>query len=112
MACCESRVGPLPAPSTPAIPFSNGRGRVTTDELAELNGFRGVKVRPMIRGIRRGQRRFGPSLFEEMHEFAAAGRASVRKALDPPRAAINYEPMLRTTTDTGLRLGEYCAAAC
>ena len=63
-----------------------------TDEIADVNAFKGVTVRandPRIRGKKRPARVYS---FEQMHEFAAAGGP--------------WEPMLRVFTDTGLRLGE------
>lgn len=63
-----------------------------TDEIAEVNAFKGVRVRandPRVSKRPRVVRVFG---FDEMHTFASvAGR---------------YEPMVRTFADTGLRLGE------
>ena len=63
-----------------------------TDEVAELNPFKGVRIRagdPRAKKKRRPIRVFG---FEEMHRFA--------------KAAGRYEAMVRVFTDTGMRLGE------
>ena len=63
-----------------------------TDEVAEVNFARGVKVRaadPRVRGKTRPPQVFG---FDEMHRFAAHGGP--------------YKAMLRVFTDCGLRLGE------
>lgn len=63
-----------------------------TDEVAEVNFVRGVRVRandPRVVGETRPPRVFS---FAELHRFAAAGGA--------------HEPMLRAFTDCGLRLGE------
>lgn len=63
-----------------------------TDEVAEVNFVRGVRVRasdPRVTGQLRPPRVFA---FEQMHQFAAAGG--------------KHEPMLRVFTDCGLRLGE------
>jgi len=63
-----------------------------TDEIAEVNFVRGVRVRandPRVRGDTRPPRVFG---FDELRTFAAHGGA--------------HEPMLRVFTDCGLRLGE------
>jgi integrase len=63
-----------------------------TDEVCDLNPFRGVRLRandPRARKKRRPIRVFS---FEEMHRFA--------------KAAGGYETMIRVFTDTGMRLGE------
>ena len=63
-----------------------------TDEVADLNPFKGVRVRandPRAKKKRRSVRVFS---FEEMHRFA--------------KAAGRYEAMVRCFTDTGMRLGE------
>ncbi|MEX2447624.1 MAG: site-specific integrase [Solirubrobacterales bacterium] len=63
-----------------------------TDEVADLNPFKGVRVRagdPRATKKRRPIRVFS---FEEMHRFA--------------KAAGPYEAMVRVFTDTGMRLGE------
>jgi integrase len=63
-----------------------------TDEVADLNPFKGVRVRandPRAKKKRRPIRVFS---FERMHAFA--------------KAAGRYEAMVRVFTDTGMRLGE------
>jgi integrase len=63
-----------------------------TDEVADLNPFKGVRVRandPRAKKKRRPIRVFS---FEQMHAFA--------------KAAGRYEAMVRVFTDTGMRLGE------
>jgi integrase len=63
-----------------------------TDEVADLNPFKGVRVRagdPRAKKKRRPIRVFS---FEQMHRFA--------------KAAGRYEAMVRVFTDTGMRLGE------
>jgi integrase len=63
-----------------------------TDEVCDLNPFKGVRIRasdPRAQKKRRSIRVFS---FEEMHRFA--------------RAAGRYEALIRTFTDTGMRLGE------
>jgi integrase len=63
-----------------------------TDEVADLNPFKGVRVRsndPRAKKKRRPIRVFS---FEQMHAFA--------------KAAGCYEAMVRVFTDTGMRLGE------
>ncbi len=63
-----------------------------TDEIADLNPFRGVRVRANDPRARKPRRSVRVWSFEQMHEFA--------------RAASRWEPMVRVFTDTGLRLGE------
>jgi integrase len=63
-----------------------------TDEVCDLNPFKGVRIRagdPRAKKKRRPIRVFS---FEQMHAFA--------------KAAGDYEPMVRVFTDTGMRLGE------
>ncbi|HEY0392784.1 MAG TPA: hypothetical protein VGC63_13860 [Solirubrobacterales bacterium] len=63
-----------------------------TDEVADLNPFKGARVRandPRAKKKRRPIRVFS---FEQMHAFA--------------KAAGRYEAMVRVFTDTGMRLGE------
>jgi integrase len=63
-----------------------------TDEVGDLNPFKGVRIRagdPRAKKKRRPIRVFS---FEEMHRFA--------------KAAGRYEAMVRVFTDTGMRLGE------
>ncbi|HEX3735687.1 MAG TPA: site-specific integrase [Solirubrobacterales bacterium] len=63
-----------------------------TDEVCDLNPFKGIRVRandPRAKKKRRPIRVFS---FEEMHAFA--------------KTAGRYEALVRTFTDTGMRLGE------
>jgi integrase len=63
-----------------------------TDEVCDLNPFKGIRIRandPRAKKKRRPIRVFS---FEEMHAFA--------------KAAGRYETLVRTFTDTGMRLGE------
>ncbi len=63
-----------------------------TDEVAEVNPFKGLRVRasdPRSQKATRPPRVFS---FDEMHRFAGA--------------AAQWEPMVRVFTDTGMRLGE------
>ncbi|MGE5282454.1 MAG: site-specific integrase [Chloroflexota bacterium] len=63
-----------------------------TDEVSDLNPFKGVRIRandPRAKKKRRPIRVFS---FEQMHAFA--------------KAAGRYEAMVRVFTDTGMRLGE------
>ena len=63
-----------------------------TDEVAEVNPFKGVAVRANDPRLSKRPRPVRVFTFEQMHAFACAGGI--------------YEPMLRTFADTGMRLGE------
>lgn len=66
-----------------------------TDELAEVNPWQGAKIRDDDRRAIKRARELRVWTFEEMHDFAVkAGR---------------YEPMIRTLSDCGLRVGELFA---
>ena len=63
-----------------------------TDEIADLNPFKGIRIRANDPRAKKKPRPIRVFSFEEMHRFAqAAGR---------------YEAMVRVFTDTGMRLGE------
>lgn len=66
-----------------------------TDEVAEVNPFKGVAVRANDPRVSKRPRPVRVFTFEQMHAFARAGGS--------------YEPMLRTLADTGMRLGEVLA---
>jgi integrase len=63
-----------------------------TDEVADLNAFKSVRLRAGDPRAKRKPRPIRVFSFEEMHRFA--------------KAAGRYEAMVRVFTDTGLRLGE------
>jgi len=63
-----------------------------TDEVCDLNPFKGVRIRANDPRARKKPRPIRVFSFEEMHRFA--------------KAAGDYEAMVRVFTDTGLRLGE------
>jgi integrase len=94
------------------------------DDAAENNPFMGVRLRGNDPRIRKPPRRVHVWSFEQMREFAAAGRADVRartpRPPDPrskgayetgPRffSSYDYEALLLTPALTGLRLGEFLA---
>ncbi len=66
-----------------------------TDEVADVNPFRGVTVRKNDRRVRKAARRPHVLTWQQMHEFAAA--------------AGRNEAMLRMLADCGLRIGELFA---
>lgn len=63
-----------------------------TDEVADVNPFKGVRVRAGDPRAKKKPRPIRVFSFEEMHRFA--------------KAAGRYEAMVRVFTDTGMRLGE------
>lgn len=63
-----------------------------TDEVCDLNPFKGIRIRANDPRARKKRRPIRVFTFEEMHRFA--------------KAAGRYEALVRTFTDTGMRLGE------
>jgi integrase len=63
-----------------------------TDEVTDLNPFKGIRVRANDPRAKKKRRQIRVFSFEEMHRFA--------------KAAGPYEAMVRVFTDTGMRLGE------
>jgi integrase len=63
-----------------------------TDEVCDLNPFKGIRIRASDPRAKKKRRPIRVFSFEEMHRFA--------------RAAGRYEALVRTFTDTGMRLGE------
>jgi integrase len=63
-----------------------------TDEVGDLNPFKGVRIRANDPRAKKKPRPIRVFTFEEMHRFA--------------KAAGRYEAMVRVFTDCGLRLGE------
>jgi integrase len=63
-----------------------------TDEVCDLNPFKGVRIRASDPRAQKKPRPIRVFTFEQMHAFA--------------KAAGDYEAMIRVFTDTGLRLGE------
>jgi integrase len=63
-----------------------------TDEVCDLNPFKGVRIRAADPRAKKRRRPIRVFSFEEMHRFA--------------KAAGPYEAMIRVFTDTGMRLGE------
>lgn len=63
-----------------------------TDEVSDLNPFKGVRIRASDPRAKKERRPIRVFSFEQMHEFA--------------KAAGRYEAMVRVFTDTGMRLGE------
>jgi integrase len=63
-----------------------------TDEVCDLNPFKGVRIRASDPRAQKKPRPIRVFTFDQMHAFA--------------KAADDYEAMIRVFTDTGLRLGE------
>ncbi len=63
-----------------------------TDEVCDLNPFKGIRIRASDPRAKKKRRPIRVFTFEEMHRFA--------------KAAGRYEAMIRTFTDSGMRLGE------
>jgi integrase len=63
-----------------------------TDEVCDLNPFKGVRIRANDPRAKKKPRPIRVFSFEEMHRFA--------------KAAGRHEAMVRVFTDTGMRLGE------
>jgi integrase len=63
-----------------------------TDEVCDLNPFKGVRIRASDPRAQKRRRPIRVFSFDEMHRFA--------------KAAGRYEALVRTFTDTGMRLGE------
>jgi integrase len=91
-----------------------------TDEVAEVNFAKGVKVRANDPRVRKAPKRARIWTFDQLREFAAAGRAEVRRTTPKPKPdkktretlyypAIDYEPMLATFALSNLRIGEVFA---
>jgi integrase len=91
-----------------------------TDEVAEVNFAKGAQVRANDPRIRKPPKRKRIWTFDQMREFAAAGRAEIRRQTPKPEpdrktgetlyyAPINYEPMLATFGLANLRIGEVFA---
>jgi integrase len=91
-----------------------------TDEVAEVNFAKGVKVRANDPRVRKAPKTARIWTFDQLREFAAAGRAEVRKSTPKPKRdkktgevlyypAVNYEPMLATFALSNLRIGEVFA---
>jgi integrase len=84
-----------------------------TDEVADLNAARGVRVRGNDPRVRKHSRAIRVWSWEQMHEFArAAGEARTGKEGPCPMdewRMVYAEPMVRTFSDTGARMAEVLA---
>ena len=81
-----------------------------TDEVTDINPFRGVKVRATDPRAIKPRRRKRVFTFEQMHAFAAAASVYVNERTNPrPVPAPTYEALMRIAADTGMRIGEFLA---
>jgi integrase len=90
------------------------------DEHTEINFVADVEVRANDPRVRKAPKKARVFTFDQLREFAAAGRAEVRRTTPKPERdkgngetlyypAIDYEPMLATITLAGPRVGEVFA---
>jgi integrase len=94
------------------------------EDAAQNNPFMGVRLRRSDPRIRKPAREIRVWSFEQMREFAAAGRPAIRARTPRPRdrrskgaykteqgfySANDFEALLLTPALTGLRLGEFLA---
>jgi integrase len=82
----------LPSPRSIVRSLSAMVEDAITDEVCDLNPFKGVRIRASDPRAQKKRRPIRVFSFEEMHRFA--------------KAAGPYEALVRTFTDTGMRLGE------
>ena len=91
-----------------------------TDEVAEVNFAKGVKIRKRDPRIRKRPKKIRVWSFDQLREFAATGRPEMRAATERPEkhrqtgetlyfSRENYEPLLLVFALTNLRLGEVLA---
>lgn len=91
-----------------------------TDEVCGVNFAKGVKIRANDPRVKKAPRRIRVWTFDQLREFAAAGRPEVRRATPRPEnhkrtgealyySAVDYEPMLIVFALTNLRVGEVFA---
>jgi integrase len=87
-----------------------------TDEVAEDNAFKGLRLRRSDPRARKASRQVRIWSFEQMRTFAAGGRPEVRAKTERPGSRWgqcfqphDYEALILTPGLTGLRLGEVLA---
>lgn len=73
-----------------------------TDEFAEVNFVKGTRIRSTDPRVQKQGRPARVFSFEQMHAFAEQGPMEAGEK----KPARDYRPMLRTFTDTMMRLGE------
>jgi integrase len=91
-----------------------------TDEVAEVNFAKGAKVRAKDPRVRKPPKKARIWTFDELREFAEAGRPEIRARTAKPQkhrktgetlyySAIDYRPMLAVFALSNLRIGEVLA---
>jgi integrase len=91
-----------------------------TDEVAEVNFAKGVKIRANDPRVKKAPRKIQVWTFDQLREFALAGQPEVRAQTPKPEPhgktgetfyypPIDYEPMLTVFGLTNLRIGEVFA---
>lgn len=84
-----------------------------TDELAEVNAFKGVRVRANDQRAGRQRKQMRVFSWEQMHAVAGAAGAARTGVAKPSRMdawrSTHAEAMIRTLSDCGLRIGELFA---
>ena len=91
-----------------------------TDEVAEVNFAKGAQVKAKDPRVRKAPKEIRIWTFDQLREFAAAGRPDARRqtlrpgkqwrAGEPRRySAVDYEPMLATVCLANFRIGEVFA---
>jgi integrase len=76
-----------------------------TDELADVNPVRGVRVKANDPRVRKPTRELRVWTFDQMHEFAQAARGAAWGGKHPEQAD-QVEAMIRSLSDGAFRLGE------
>jgi integrase len=90
------------------------------DEVADVNFAKGFKIRANDPRVQKPPKKIRIWTFDQLREFAAAGRPEVRKQTPRPESerkgektfyysAIDYEPMLITIALCNFRIGEVYA---
>lgn len=91
-----------------------------TDQVAEVNFAKGAQVKANDPRIRKAAKKIRIWTFDQLREFAAAGRPEIRRRTLRPRSqwradekrhysAVDYEPMLATLCLANFRIGEVFA---
>lgn len=91
-----------------------------TDQVAEVNFAKGAQIKANDPRIQKAPKKIAIWTFDQMREFASAGRPEVRRATRRPEdqcragepryySAVDYEPMLATICLANFRVGEVFA---
>lgn len=89
-----------------------------TDEVADVNFAKGFPIRANDPRVKKPAKKARIWTFDQLKEFAAAGRAEIRRVTPKPRSkdgetryysAVNYEAVLITLALCNFRIGEVFA---